>query len=145
MVIMMIISWKTSIRNSSLSSWLTFLFFNPPNKFIVLPEYGRGRPQFWQTCFAFITVSRLWSSLFFHQVVSTSRLVLVHTACVLPWWGGTEGRVHLAILLAHLSPITVREFLSIYCIIAQHYLAQAMTAWFKGNHCRVINHPRGSV
>ena len=59
----------------------------------------------------FITAIRLWCNNFFH------RLVLVHTACILPWWGWGRGRSHLLILLVHLLPITAHEFLSIYRII----------------------------
>jgi len=58
------------------------------------------RSQFRQTtCFVFITVNRLWCSHFLHHKVSTSHLALVHTAHVLPWWGGALGIVHLSILL----------------------------------------------
>ena len=50
-------------------------------------------------------------------MVSTSRLVLVHTACALPWWGEAGGGV----IYRYLLPITAHEFLSIYRIIDTYY------------------------
>ena len=97
-IIIAIISWITS-WNSSLSSWLTLNSLFRPNKFVVLPEYGRGQSQFWQAmCFMLITESRLWHSHFFHHVVPTSRVVVMHTTwyCLGGWSRGQRSFVDTA-------------------------------------------------
>ena len=94
-----------------------------PNKFVVLPEHGRGQSQFQQTtCFMFITASRLWRSHFFTTCsqLAAQCLCARRAHCL----GGVgQGVVSICRYWSCTYRLSQHKFLSIYRIIdiiAQH-------------------------